>query len=243
MRCGFELIVPFDSYPGPKEEYLCETDPLGRWQGCYRYDAKKTDSILKTVYHFSDGTIRALREHGDDENAHYYYLDGCYYLPMQGVGGGTICRPMYAESDGVDLYLYYAAYNGDVMFYPAGVQYAVLSKDKLDGESVWTLKYWSRDLPVIGTPAADESNIAWMGDWVLDEDGLSSMRLSDCANGKFQLYAGFFRLVGFDAEAQFIKGSELAVFSSSDGSEFQGWMELEDDAITQVSPSNQPWKA
>lgn len=232
MRCGSELIVNFDAYPGPKSVYQSKADPRGRWQFCEIFDAEKFDGILKTVYHFSDAAIRAIRESGEDENAGYYFLDGSYFISEQGVGGGTICRPIYAESDGVDLYLYYAAYNGDVMFYPAGVQYAVLSEGKLDSEPVWTLKTWSRDLPSIGTPASDESCTVWMGDWVLEEDGLSSMRLSDYAEGKFKFYAGFFRLVGFDAEAQYIKGSELAVFSSCDGSEFQGWMELNDDTVT-----------
>ncbi len=232
MRCGPELIVNFDAYPGPKSSYLSQSDPRGRWQFCEVFDAEKFDAILKTVYHFSDGAIRAIRENGENESAGYYYLDGQYYVAEIGVGGGTVCRPVYAESDGVDLYLYYAAYNGDVMFYPAGVQYAVLSEGTLAEEPVWTLKFWSREAPVIGTPAAEESCAAWMGDWVLEEDGLSSMRLSDFADGKFQLYAGFFRLIGFDAEAQFIKGDELAVFSCSDGSEFQGWMEFDDDSVT-----------
>lgn len=232
MSCGAELIVGFDAYPGPKSVYLPQSDPRGRWQFCESFDAEKFDAILKTVYHFSDGAILAIRENGENESAGYYYLDGQYYVAQMGVGGGTVCRPIYAESDGVDLYLYYAAYNGDVMFYPAGVQYAVLSEETLDGEPVWTLKSWSRDLPAIGTPAADESAAVRMGDWVLEEDGLSSMRLSDYDGGKFTFYAGFFRLIGFDAEAQFIKGEELAVFSCSDGSEFQGWMEFADDAVT-----------
>lgn len=232
MRCGADLIVNFDSYPGPKSVYQSKADPRGRWQYCEVFDADKFEGILKTVYHFSDDAVRAIRENGEDENAGYYFLDGSYYLTEQGVGGGTVCRPLYAESDGVDLYLYYAAYDGDVMFDPAGVQYAVLSEIEMDGDPVWTLKTWSRDLPVIGQPASEEACAARMGDWVLEEDGLSSMRLSDCAEGQFQFYAGFFRLVGFDAEAQFIKGNELAVFSCSDGSEFQGWMEFSDDSVT-----------
>ena len=232
MRCGFELIVPFDFYSGPKTVFQSKADPLGRWQNCEICDAEKFDRILKTVYHFSDEAIRAIRESGEEENASYYYLDGCYYVSEMGVGGGSISIPLYAESDGVDLYLYYAGYNGDVMFYPAGLQYAVLSEEAMDGEQVWTLKYWSRTLPVIGSPVSDEIGAAWMGDWILEEDGLSSMRLSDCENGKFNLYAGFYRLVGFEAEAQWIKDSELAVFSASDGSEFQGWMELREDSVT-----------
>lgn len=232
MRYGSGLIVGFDAYPGPKAVYQSQPDPRGRWDYCEIFDAAKFDSLLKTVYCFTDDAIRTIRESGEDENAGYYYLDGSYYLTEQGVGGGTICLPLYAESDGVDLYLYYAAYNGDVMFYPAGVQYAVLSQDVLDGEQVWALKSWSRELPVIGQAPSDEACAAWMGDWVLEEDGLSSMRLTDCKDGGFRFYAGFFRLVGFDAEAQFIKGGELAVFSSCDGSSFQGWMELAGDAIT-----------
>lgn len=232
MCCGFELIVDYDGYPGPEEEYLLNGDPLGRWQGCYRYDAEKTDRILKTVYHFSDGTIRAIREHGEDVNANYYYSDGSYYLPALGVGGGFICCPCYAESDGTNLYLYYAAYAGDVMFYPAGIQYAEVSKENLDGEETWTLNYWSRTPPFIGIAPDDDAAAAALGDWELEDDGLSSLRLSDYSDGRFHFYAGFFRLVGFEGDAQLINRDGIALFSSSDGSGFQGWLELGKDFVT-----------
>ncbi len=232
MRSGFELIVNFDGYPGPTEEYLHDGDPLGRWQGCYRYDAEKTDRILKTVYHFSDSTIRALREHGEDANANYYYSDGSYYLPPLGVGGGFICYPCYAESDGTTLYLYYAAYAGDVMFYPAGIQYAEVSKEKLDGMETWTLKYWSRKLPLIGSAPDDAAADAALGDWELEADSLSSMRISDYADGRFHFIVGFYRLVGFEADAQLITHDGIALFSASDFSGFQGWVELADDTVT-----------
>lgn len=231
MRCGSDLIVGFDAYPGPKAEYRSKPDPRGRWDYCVVFDAEKFDRILRTVYYFSDDAICTIRESGEEEYAGYYYLDGCYYVAQMGVGGGTVCLPFYAESDGADLYLYYAAYNGDVMFYPAGVQYAVLSEEELDGERCWTLTYWSKTLPVIGQAASDEDCAARMGDWLLEADGLSTMRLSDYKDGTFRFYAGFFRLVGFDAEAQFIKGDGIAMFSACDGSSFQGWMQISDDEI------------
>lgn len=232
MRIGFELIVPFDSYPGPKSVYQSTADPRGRWQYCEVFDAEKAEKVLKTVYHFSDDAIRVIRERGEDENAGFYFFDGNYYISEQGVGGGTICCPLYAESDGVDLYLYYAAYNGDVFYYNGGTQYAVLSEDKLDGETVWTLKTWSRALPVIGTADMSSKPLDALGDWILEEDSLSSLRMKDYADGRYTFDFGFYRLFGCEAEAQLIKGSELAVFSATDGTGFQGLMQIGGNALT-----------
>lgn len=231
-RSGFELILFFDGYPGAKSEYLSGEDPLGRWPFCSAYEADKADRILQTVYHLSDDAIQAIRDAGENEDAYVYYHDGKYYVRSLGVGGGYVCYPLYAETDGTDLYLYYAAYAGDVEYSPAGLQYAVVSEEELDGETVWTLKYWSRDLPLIGLPDLFGAVKQLVGDWVLEEDGLSSMRIEETFEGGFCFYVGFFRLVGFDAEAKLIKGHDIALFSSTDGAPFQGRIDMEKDALT-----------
>lgn len=239
MRYGFELIVGYDAYPGPDSVFRAEPDPLGRWDSCEVYDAEKAEGILRTVYHFSDGAIRAIRESGEEENAGYYYLDGCYFISPMGVGGGSLVCPLYAESNGVDLYLYYAVYNGDVFYYNGGLQYAVLSEAELDGESCWTLESWSRELPVIDPPAADAGS-AIGGDWILEADGLSSLQISDYDSGAFQLYLGFYRLFGMEAEAKLIKGGEIALFCATDGTGYMGRIDVGADALTLIlydSPS------
>lgn len=231
-RSGFELIVSYDRFPGPKSESLSGGDPLGRWQFCTVCEADKTDRILKTVYHLSDDAIRAIRDAGEEEDAYVYYHEGSYYVRSLGVGGGYVCRPLYAESDGRDLYLYYAAYAGDVGYSPAGLQYAVVSEDELDGQPVWTLKYWSRELPPTGLPDLFGTVKQLVGDWVLEEDGLSSLRVGETFEGGFRFSVGFFRLVGFDAEAKLIKGNRIALFSATDGAPFQGRIDIEKDALT-----------
>ena len=203
LNNGFELIVNYDAYPGPEEEFMYNQDPLGRWSGCYVYDAEKTDRILKTVFHVSDASIADAREAGNADDARYYYYDGSYYLPALGVGGGYVCYPCYAESDGDNLCLYYAVYAGDVVFYPAGIQYALVSKADMDGKDVWTLSYWSRTLPSLDTAGSSPDFSAFSGDWVLEDDGLSSLLISDYHDSAFHLYAGFFRLIGFEADASF----------------------------------------
>ncbi len=234
MNWGFELISAYDSYPGPASGWS-NSDPLGRWDGCHVYDAEKTERILKTVYGVDDAVIDQLRAAGDDRFANFYYHDGSYYVTPLGVGGGFLCCPCYAEDDGVKLYIYYAVYYGDGMFYPAGLCYAEVSRAELDGQAVWSLDYWSRTLPVIGMPDAG-NGAAVLGDWVLADDGLSSLRIDQhCENeflsSDYRFYAGFFRLVGFDAKAQLISDKGIAMFEASDGSGFQGWMEISDDEI------------
>ena len=234
MNWGFELVSGFDSYPGPASSWS-NTDPLGRWNGCHVYDAEKTDLILRTVYQADGTTIAELREAGEDDFANFYYRDGAYYVSPLGVGGGFVCFPCYVEDDGVKLYIYYAVYYGDGMYYPAGLCYAEVSKADFDGQAVWSLDYWSRTLPVIGMPDTSGGARA-LGDWILADDGLSSLRMSqhsvnEFLSSEYRFSVGFFRLIGFEAEAQLITDGGIAMFAASDGSGFQGWMEIGDEEI------------
>ena len=229
MNWGFELISAYDSYPGPACEWA-ESDALGRYDGCYVYDADKTEHILQTVYQVDAETVEEIREAGLSGYANFTYFDSKYYVSPLGTDGGFVCFPCYVEDDGVKLYIYYAVYYGDSMFYPAGLCYAEVSRADFDGQSVWSLDYWSRTLPVIGMPEYRDGAAA-LGDWVLADDGLSSLRMKQHSEGRYSFYAGFFRLIGFDAEAQLITDDGVAMFSASDGSGFQGWMQISEDEL------------
>ena len=227
----FTHAVPFDNYPGPEVDDFTQGDPRGRFSSCSIYDAEKTDWILKNIFHYSQRDIDAMRAVADEDELSYYYEDGSYYIEAGGVGGGYDVRPCYVETDGDYYYITYASYFGDGEFRFVGIQYAVMSKERIDGDEYWTLHYWNSSVPEPEYKPDDRILEACAGSWVLDEDGLSELEISNVTYCHFELYAGFFRLIGFTADAVLQSDGRTAVFSDNDGGDFSGWMELGEDKI------------
>lgn len=227
----FTHAVNFNAYPGPEAEQFVQGDPRGQFSMCNIYDAEKTDWILQNIFHYTQHDITALRDAADESELSYYYEDGSYYIESGGVGGGYEIFPCHVETDGERWYVTYASYFGDGMFSFCGMQYAELSEDTIDGERYWTLHKWSETVPEAEHAPSDRLASDCAGSWILDSDGVSEVTISDVADGHFKLQAGFYRLVGFTADAVLQSDGATAVFTDAEGGEFSGWVELGADQL------------
>ena len=228
----FPHAVDFDAYPGPAAEEFAVGDPRGQFSMCSVYDAEKTDWILKHIFHYTQHDIDALREAADESELSFYYEDGSYYIFAGGVGGGYEIFPCHVETDGERYCVTYASYFGDGEFGFVGMQYAELSEEEIDGETYWTLHKWSSTVPEAEDTPSESLAQDCAGSWVLDADGMSEVLISDVADGHFTMQCGFYRLVGFTADAVLQSDGKTAVFTDAEGGEFSGWAELGRDAIT-----------
>jgi len=141
-------------YPGETSEYVWFPDPLGRWDSYGKVNADKLEWILKNIFNCSLADIEKMKEPvlaGQDEDI--YYLDGCYYFFIGGIGGGFWAEVMNVEQRGMRYYVEYHLYDvydnmdGEDVYHRRN---AVLSRKEINGKEYWSL-YSDREADESGT--------------------------------------------------------------------------------------------
>ncbi|MBR2716527.1 MAG: hypothetical protein IKD79_02170, partial [Oscillospiraceae bacterium] len=232
MGGQFELCVDFDSYPGEAAEQWIQSDPRGRWGSCYAYDGEKTEWILMNVFNYSSKNILDTRARGDDPSRDYYYEDGTYYVYQGGVGGGFICYPCYAETDGEKYYVNYMIYSGDGYISLDGMGFAVVKPFEADGREYWSLSYWAGQIMELGEAPRELTEVlkGCEGRWVLEDDEASSLTIGAPDGLMTDIGARFSGMAEFSAFALLMDESSMVFFDYDSG--FSGWMDLGEDEIT-----------
>ena len=233
----FRHSVNFELYPGPEAEAIYEPDPQGRWTGCLVLDAEKTEWILRNILRYDEAGIQAARSGAAADPTRAAYRSGDkYYMPFNGVGGGFEIYPLYAETDGVTVYITYASYAGDGFYSFNGIQYAEVSDMALDGGVFWSLGYWTAQPPVPVLPAGTDP-AAFAGEWMNTAGATLSIT---SAGAQMQLAASFPGKASFNAAGTLQSDGRTCVFGASDGSGFSGTATLTDAGlILSVIPTPQ----
>ena len=224
----FRLCVDYDLYPGPAAETLYAPDPQNRWTSCLVLDAEKTEWILRNILRYDEAGIQAARGGAAVDPSLAAYRSGDrYYVPFGGVGGGFEVYPLYAETDGVTVYITYASYAGDGYYSFSGIHYAEVSDMALDGGVFWTLGYWTSQPPAPSLPAGADP-AAFTGDWT--STGGGTLKVTG-AGSQLQLTASFPGKAGFTAAGTLQSDGRTCVFGASDGSGFSGAATLTDAGL------------
>jgi len=80
------------------------------------------------------------------------------------------------------------------------------------------------------------------GTWLLDEEPVSTLEISDLGNGKLYVEAFYYRIWSMEGTASVTGDGKMAVFQATDETNELGILELEGDSIifrVIVSPENE----
>ncbi len=222
----FRLALDLDLYPGPAAEVSSAPDPQSRWGGCLIADADKTEWILRNILHYDETAVQAART-GTASGGGYRSGDR-YYLPFEGVGGGFVIYPLYAETDGTNVCVTYASYAGDGYFTFNGIQYAEVSEAALDGGVYWTISRWASQAPAPQSMTAGSDPAAFTGNWI--GTGVSAQVAG--AGSQLQLTLSFPGKASFTALGTLQSDGRTVVFGASDGSGFSGTATLTENSLS-----------
>lgn len=227
LSFAMRFCVNFNKYPGPEEEYLLE-EPSGNMFGCYRYDGEKTEWIMKNIFNYSDSDIKASREVVDE--GMFYYHEGSYYASAAGVGGGYIVYPLYAEKKGNQYRVWHAVYGGDGYVEFEDIAYCEVENKKLKGSNYWTLSYWSKQMDKNAAVSAKYTFDDIAGIWQLENDGVSTLNITEQTDNGFKFDLAFFRIVGLNGQAYLMNDGHTLVFDSG-RTGITGYIEVSKDKL------------
>ena len=138
------LPVDYSVYPveQPDRSWSPRRDPLGRWNGYWRFSEGSVKWILTYVFGLSQGEIDRLNgiiDAGKDAGAYRY--GGSYYSWPGGVGGGYDASIVKITRDDSYYRVTYQLSGGDGYWEDMGIRFAVFSKTPYMGRDYWTLWY------------------------------------------------------------------------------------------------------